>query len=474
MVSEKKIEFLTKQGFEKDVVNMFINCGADKHLLWFLTMHKKGFIENLNSENIKLVNSYLDKNQINKNAKYSEVLTCAKKFEQNERRKLNNKIYHFENGFYISILNPIDLQDEGKNMSNCVGSYEERVHSGEVGILALKQSNGKTVAHIEIKKNGLIGQNYAKSNSQLGKECWMMISEFFEKNSKIVDLSKMFGESYVSTSRDSHISEVILTIPTSVNMFIEDGIKKTEQINGFEVKRFIPFKNGKENAIKMNSQSEICDWIEKKKKEIINAYDELSAQVLSISASKLYLSDVIKERIFGDKKDAYLMKGDCYNISEIDPRYGQEHFVDAPMAPMDFNNAIMDMEEAIEPVPMNGDEEVMNEEFDLDVAVERAVAADRENEEGEGGGIEPQRRRVRLLRANARNVEIINMLDGLEDREGEDETIEAEEVPAGNYGLNDDFEEVEMGEEEIYLNIREAIAQPPEPFDNIVGRAVRI
>ncbi len=325
MISEKKIEFLIKQGFDKDVINLFINCGVEKHLLWFLAMHKKKSIKNLNSEEIRLVNDYLNKSNLLevKRTNYSETLRYAKNFQKNQARKNKNKLYDFENGFYISLLNAIDLKEEGELMANCVGTYDYRVEKGTVAILALKQSSGKTVAHIEVKKNGLIGQNYAKANSKINNFYWMMILEFFKNNHKEVDLSKLFGESYVTTTYGDYINEIILTVPTAVQMFIDGGTKKTEQISGFEIKRFASLLNVNESAKKFSSQNDVLDWIEEKKQNVLKVYDELKNQILETSASKMFLSDKMKERIFGNKKDAYYMKGESYNLQEIDPAYGE-------------------------------------------------------------------------------------------------------------------------------------------------------
>lgn len=365
MVSEKKIEFLVKQGFDKDVLKLFIDCGVDKHLFWFLSMQKNGAIEHLNTEDIKLINCYFEKTPSYKSKRtkstYLDALNASRKFEKDEKRKVKNKIYNFKNGFYISILNSIDLKEEGDIMANCIGGYEEKVSSGTVGLLALKQANGKTVAHIEVNKNGLIGQNFSKANSKISKEYWTMILEFFENNSKAVDFSKLFGETYVMTCSGGNINEVLLTVPTCVTVFIENGVKKSEQNNGFEIKRFSPFKTQSEVATKINSKNEIIDLIEQKKTEIIKAYDDLTAQVLATTASKLYLSDDMKEKIFGIKKDAYKMKGEDYNLSETDPGHGINMWGEEMAEPqgqflerMNFQPAPMNevMENIVIPEPM--------------------------------------------------------------------------------------------------------------------------
>ena len=478
MASEKKIEFLIKQGFDKDVINVFIECGVDKNLVWFLSMYKNGSIEHLNGEDIKLINLYFEKTSSNKKKiQYSDALIAARKFEKNEKRKEKNKIYHFENGFYISILNSIDLREEGSIMSNCIDGYEERVNSGVVGLLALKQSNGKTVAHIEINKNGLIGQNYSKANSQISREYWMMILEFFEKNSKSVDLSEMFGESHVVTAVGGSINEVILTIPTRVHMFVEKGSKKTEQVHGFEVKRFTPSQRNHEAAIKISSKSEVIEWIEQKKQDIIKTYDELAMQVISTSASKLFLSDSIKEKIFGTKNGAYTLKGDKYNLLEIDPRFGQYdkevpdegYYENEPMEPV-----VMPMIDGLlEEAPENGFEEKQPEAEDEIEVMEREM-----NDEVMGEAPERLRPAVFLVGRRRPMINVANedlpQIAVQEIAYG----VENEEIAEGNvYEIAHVREAIERGDDleldEMELPGEEGYVNPPEPFNEIIRRAVR-
>jgi hypothetical protein len=227
MASEKKIEFLVKNGYSREAINTFISYGVDKSIIWFLNMHKSGQIKNFDENEIKLINNFVQNNAIDRKASYKEIVVLAKSFEKNQKRLKNNIIYTFKNGYYVSVLNSIDLTEEGRIMSNCVGGYQSSVECGNVGLLALKNKSGKTIVHIEVKKNGLLGQNYAKANSQMSAENWKMILEFFENNSKDVDLSKMFGESYVLTySGNNFIDEIIMSIPTSVNISIKEGVKK--------------------------------------------------------------------------------------------------------------------------------------------------------------------------------------------------------------------------------------------------------
>lgn len=486
------MDFLINQGFDKDIINLFINCGVEKHLLWFLTVHKKESIKSLNAEEIRLVNDYLNRGNLLKlkKATYAETLKCAMDFQKNEKRKNNNKLYEFENGFYISLLNAIDLKEEGELMSNCVGTYDYRVENGSVAILALKQYNGKTVAHIEIKKNGLIGQNYAKANSKINSEYWMMILEFFKNNHKEVDLSKLFGESYLATYFGDHINDIILTVPTAVKMFIDGGEKKMEQTNGFEIKRFASFPNQNECAKKFSSQDDVLNWVEERKQNLIKTYDELKTQILETAASKMFLSDKMKERIFGNKKDSYYMKGDAYKLEEINPAYGEsstEAIIRDELAPMDR----MEMEPNRELEPIGGElpydynqepegREAMGEimEMDADAGPEEEVMEEQMAEPMEE---ERMPRRPVIIFERLRNALLNNGNERVENNfetvpgiyvNGENGELRLEEVEyLGGYNAVDGIEVPENFPIEEAEYPAEMQVMPPEPINEIIKRA---
>lgn len=451
MISEKKKLFLVKQGFKEENIDKLSSLNVDKHILWFLSVEKKGFI--LHEKDVLLINNYFENSLNVKTEKksFQEILEEARKFEKNQKRLLKNILYTFDNGFYISVLNASDLREEGIIMSNCVGGYEQRVFEGEVGILALKNPSKKTIAHIEIRKNGFIGQNYAKANTHLNKENWMMIVEFFEKNSKNVDLSKLFGESYVSTCYGSNIEEIILSIPTSVRMYLENGEKKNEQITGFEVKRFLPYSNAKNSAVKLSSKEDMVKWLEKKKEEVVNAYNDIIYQVLNTSASKMYLSDEMKEKIFGKKNGSYLMKGDNYDLSELTPYTIMEgDDVEAGEMPM---------------------VEMPEQELPVEIAPEVRDEPQREDREIIPGLRMPVILRNLRAQAVAENEVLAERIyENEAPEEGQNPRLDYIEVPyEGGYGEDRLVEAIYAGEtnEEQNGNLQ----MPPEPFEDIIRRA---
>lgn len=506
MASEKKIEFLVQQGFAREIINTLIECGVDKSLMWFLGVHKRNLIPSpINLEEIRLINTYFEKsakanlseNEKESDAKsftgekkvkvktpanpYLETLALARKFDINEKRKQKNKLYTFENGYYISLLNDIDLSEEGRLMSNCVGGYQSRVASGDVGILALKNSSGRTYAHIEIYKNGLIGQNYTKANCSLSKEHWMMIFEFFDKHSKNVDLNNIFGDYYLTTNNGGHISNISLAIPTAVQQVIgKDGIE-TEHINGFEVKRFYAFHNKTHNnSEKITVQKDVIDWIEERKQEVIKAYDDLTIQIMATTAGKLFLSDEIKEKIFGHKKGAYFMKGKKYSLSELKPSSSNE-LVDMPAdeVGMEMAEPGEGMPDIAPAVQMVEDEEFL-EEFeeaidvmdDNDDTGEIEVVADEEpREERRGAAV-----LIGRVRGHADNGEIGGQRPELDIQEVQHEggyEAYAEDQQGNVYGIHNMADIQEADAEEPLPNVREGEVAPPEPFDELMRRARR-
>ncbi len=502
MISEKKIQFLEKQGFKRSVIENFMNYKIDKYILWFLSMNKKGLV--ISEQEAILLNNYFEKSSDPKATKreFLETLSKAKEFDKNEKRKIKNIIHKFDNGYYVSVLNASDLYEEGTVMSNCVGGYEQSVYSGEVGIIALKQPSGKTVAHIQISKNGLISQNFAKANTPIKKEYWMMIVDFFNKNSKSVDLSKMFGESYYVNCHGSLIKEISLSIPTAISVYVKNGKKEQQQIDGFEVKRFT--SSNSYTTLSLNSKEELIDFLENKKKEILVEYDDMISQVLATSASSMYLSDEIKEKIFGNKKGSYYMKGDDYDLSEIDPRTyypkegAEEIEIDVPRAVQPING--------FQILPPREDARVYDEgdRNDVQQGVERPVL----NEVFVNIG-RPLRRADVVMEApravemeqNMRE-EILAALDENLDEEKVENKLDYIEIPfTGDYGVDDNtvnsfeknlmdadeaVEEVKMIENAEELggdmamenapipDVQEPLNEivlPPEPFEEIMRRA---
>jgi hypothetical protein len=420
MVTSKKIEFFVKQGYNKSDIDFLIECGVDKHLISFLNMFKMGYVNSSDKENIKSINNYLingagrtitliTEDLFNQNQKkhltsskssslkqaphgrdayvygaykpkritYKQLLNEAISYSKNEIRKANNIIYKLQNNYYISIIEPQDCYEEGTSMSNCIVDYDYKISpKGNIGILALKKPNGKTVVHIEIKRNGVIGQNFCKSNKQITIEYWNMIIEFFENNCKELDLDKKaFGEYYRFYCGGNSLGEVSVGIPTGITQIMTNG--KTEiQLHDFiSIKNIIPCEILKNIITK--DKIEIVTALKKHKEEINQKVDDMIERLLITSASKLYLSDNIKEKIFGH---SYTMKGNDYNFSEINYDYGNDGnkskcvHIDAPVGHgipnVEMYDGMAEEEHAVqyfdkEPEPESIYEETTLTEFEL-------------------------------------------------------------------------------------------------------------
>ena len=273
---------------------------------------------------------------------YAQVVQHAFLHQKNIERKNNNIIFYLENGYYVSVLDEEDLVYEGRIISNCVANYREQVKCKKVGILALKQPSGKTIIHIEIKTNGSLAQNFAKGNSQIDNKQWVMIMEFFEKNSKKVDYQKLFGDAYVTSSTGGMIQSVSLCVPTSIVYDLRDGIKKKTFQEAVELKRFSLNIPKITEELKFTDKSDLTKWLQDKKNEISKMYDDLTEQINLTNSSDLYLSDEMKEKIFGSHKNSYLMKGEDYNLSEIDVMSYINNGVGVPAAGMPEYDEEMD------------------------------------------------------------------------------------------------------------------------------------
>jgi len=453
MATQRKIDFLIKQGFDKDLIETLIGFGVDKQLLWFLTQYKKEQF-NLDERNIRAINELFEnpikikKDDSSKKFKktssemeeitlekksYFEVLMLALQVKADKERKQNNILYTLKNGYYFSKLDPEDLKEEAEIMGNCVYShYSGHVKEKTLAILALKKSNGKTVGHIEVKINGLIAQNFGKANVELTREHWKMVLEFFQANSKNINLSNAFGQSYVVVFSDLYIKEVSLSVPTEVHMRLVNGKKELDTFSGFQIKRFVPSNRARDIHYCFLDKQEVVKWVEQKKQELITAYDNMILNIMDTDASRMYLSDEIKEKLFGKN---YFLKGDSYNISEIEPNFCTSSITNRPDVIMDRNVDVVALEQ-----PEIGNEDNLAERL-------------------EEAGL----RLVRITREDAIQAGIINQNEVPEGQE----YVEIE-VPNG---LNpvDIVDRVELVDEQPEIGE----IMPPEPFDDILANLER-
>lgn len=469
MITKRKFDFFKAQGFSVELIEKLVECGVDKQLLWFLTQYKKYPFE-LSEFHIRLVNDYLENpkprpvfeekklkksslksKEVEEELDFRKILEIALEIKIDTDRKNANILYRLDNGYYFSKLDPEDLHSESMVMANCVYShFSHHVIAKEVAIISLKRPNGKTVGHIEIKRNGMIGQNFAKANSELNREYWLMVLDFFKANSKGVDTDSIFGESYVVGCSDLFIREIALSIPTEVHMRIVNGEKQKDQLRGFQVKRFVPSKRVNDSYINMSNKQEVIEFVESKKRQLVQAYDNLITNIIDTGAAHLYLSDQIKERLFGSGKSAYFMRGNSYNLSEMDPNY--------------IANSIV---EAIE-------EEMLNDE-----AVEGIV-----NEEGEiiaepapDDNVRPEAPAPEFVNMRIRRVEAVRagLIDAAPNDEDNnlDDLVDIEVPREAILGDHNDVEGAEIVEIIEEDDLGPGDIMPPEPFEHILGRVER-
>lgn len=298
----------------------------------------------------------------------------------------------------------------------------------------------------------------------------------------------MFGDAYVTSSGGGYINSVSLCIPTSITYKLEDGIKKVDFNDAFELKRFsldIP-KNTEE--IKFSEKLELTKWLQNKKNEILKVYDDLTEQINLTNSSDLYLSDEIKEKIFGSNKNAYLMKGENYNFSEINFQTLSMAALEEPqeiVGDVDFRRPAREVEDDYNVVvvennyrplmrirPAGGglvqafafpDLQDENKEVDEDCKVEECVVKDEfvgnypdEDVNESNDPITNLARGVynELTQYEMENAEDVTIQDG--------DMIEAE-VP----NVDGTYEYIQLEP----INMYNDLEMPPAPFDEILRRA---
>lgn len=318
----KRREFLINQGYSREAIEFFESCGVNKHLLWFLKEFKTFDFPSLkkHTEDIKVINSHIEENGKNKFKSLADAFNSA--YSELTKKKSLEKIslYKFADGHFITAIPHSDLHGEGVAMSNCVGNYVPGVQSKERAILALKSSVGETLVHFEVMKNGMISQNYEKANMPVRGKYWKYICEFLKKNSKNIDSRKHFGFGWeVGVTRQRHNDEGFTisancVIPRKVSQSISKEGKVVTKIEDSEsLKRFetvIP-------SIKFSGldKSELLDTLRNVKSEMVKSMDNLISNVEVTDGENLFISDHMKEKIFG--KDCYLMKGNDYNFFDM-------------------------------------------------------------------------------------------------------------------------------------------------------------
>lgn len=317
----KRKEFLIKQGYSSKLIDTLESCGVTKHMLWFLSQFK-GVTDNVEhpydfKDKIKMINAHIEFKGKNTFKNLDEAYKSAYVEEYRKKSALKKAIHTFKDGHTIVLLKPNDLQAEGMWMSNCVGNYTERVSSKERAVLALKNSDGTTLVHFEILKNGALAQNFEKANMPVRNKHWKYVNEFLKLNSKNIPSSKHFGFVW-RTSMDFNNKGINISaecvIPKRISKHMDGRgqmvttLESSDTLKEFRINipkvKFYEFE--KEAFIKK---------IKEAKSDIIKSLDDIIANVEITDGENLFVSDKMKETLFGEGH--YAMKGDGYNLLDL-------------------------------------------------------------------------------------------------------------------------------------------------------------
>jgi hypothetical protein len=85
-----------------------------------------------------------------------------------------------------------DLVDWGAVQNNCIGTYADRVYSGQTMVIGFKDAEGKWIGHADITKDMYMTQLLGKHNQALTKETRIPIIKFLKDKLK-VDAPSYYG-----------------------------------------------------------------------------------------------------------------------------------------------------------------------------------------------------------------------------------------------------------------------------------------
>lgn len=317
----KKKDFFLKQGYSEQLIEHLEKLGVKTHMFWFLTnltrlaSSKQNVYTGEYKNLIILVNEHLESTTKNKFKTFEDAVTMIVRKKEKEERIKHNTLHTFADGHYIVRLTHQDLGDEGRFMSNCLSTYADRVKSNECCILALKNKKNETMVHFQVQRNGAISQNYEKANTSVRYKYWKYVNEFFNTHSKKINTDKFFDFGWRLHINRLNIINLEALLPTSVIHKMNNKGEKQVEIEGSSiVKKFdyvLPLKVDFTSFDKV----EIIEKIQHLQITTNNIFDELLKEVEITEGKNLYLSDEIKEKLFG--KNGFTLKGNDYQFNDL-------------------------------------------------------------------------------------------------------------------------------------------------------------
>lgn len=322
-----KNDLINDLKISKEIVELVEECTDDPEYLEWLSVkiNKENLIDKYDREKLKnIINTIIDycnKSYVTssfRNKTIYEMFIYAKEQENLLKNKELRVLHKFDDGHYIINLMSEELIEEGEYMSNCVGDYRNKVKSKRLAILALKNKKHKTIAHIEVLKNGAIYQNYEKANMPIRYKNWKYVTTFFKKNKKEpINLSnKELGFNFMwNLKMERQALKVFCNIPEQIRFRLTSEGELEKEYDPIDIKGFgvTPFLNEKREAF-FENKKELIDYLNKYKENITNRITDMIKSIKITNGEMLFLSDEIKEKIFGE---SYLMKGCDYKHEEI-------------------------------------------------------------------------------------------------------------------------------------------------------------
>ena len=122
------------------------------------------------------------------NAEFSKITTENKEFIKND---FWNTFGLFDGKWIAEGIQMIvpkmthDLVEWGAVQNNCIGTYADRVYSGQTMVIGFKDAEGKWIGHADITKDMYMTQLLGKHNKPLDKETRISIIEFLKDKLKV-------------------------------------------------------------------------------------------------------------------------------------------------------------------------------------------------------------------------------------------------------------------------------------------------
>ena len=122
------------------------------------------------------------------NAEFSKIATENKEFIKND---FWNTFGLFDGKWIAEGIQMIvpkmthDLVEWGAVQNNCIGTYADRVYSGQTMVIGFKDAEGKWIGHADITKDMYMTQLLGKHNKPLDKETRISIIEFLKDKLKV-------------------------------------------------------------------------------------------------------------------------------------------------------------------------------------------------------------------------------------------------------------------------------------------------